>query len=359
MTAAQTISNGFWGWLDHVAEAIVAIVARLAARRTVRLVEGESGQFAVHTSDIRGSATGSVARSLRLENGKIISRDTAETEAMLRGGRVELIFKADRFLFKPLELPSRAAEFLDGVVRAQIDRLTPWSAANAAFGCSKPSEAGAGRIVVIVAATAKATIIPYQQAFSGLGVHSLTISTQSPDGATIKIFEENVAGIREIHRTRRILAAILVGGSLIVAASAVAATIVDGNLQVRQDELAHRIAERRAALVAARNAAGDPVTVAQRGLARRKNETPSSVIALEVLSQILPDNTYVTELRIEEDKLRLTGVSRDAPTLIRLIEQSQHFTRATFFAPTTRAPSDPGDRFNIEAHIEPIFRIRP
>ena len=83
------------------------------------------------------------------------------------------------------------------------------------------------------------------------------------------------------------------------------------------------------------------------------------MIALEVLSKIIPDNTYLTEMRIEDNKLRLSGVSLDAPALIRLIEQSRHFSRATFFAPTTRSTSDPGDRFNIEARIEPVFQIQP
>ena len=50
---------------------------------------------------------------------------------------------------------------------------------------------------------------------------------------------------------------------------------------------------------------------------------------------------------------------RDAPALIKLIEQSQHFTRATFFAPTTRSPTDSGERFHIEAHIEPVFLAQP
>jgi general secretion pathway protein L len=88
-------------------------------------------------------------------------------------------------------------------------------------------------------------------------------------------------------------------------------------------------------------------------LERRKHETASSVIMLEALSKLLPDHTYVTELHLAGNKLQISGITRDAPSLIALMEQSRHFTRATFYAPTTRAPSDSGERFHIETRVEP------
>ena len=90
-------------------------------------------------------------------------------------------------------------------------------------------------------------------------------------------------------------------------------------------------------------------------LAKRKQTSPSSVMVLEAISRVLPDSTYVTELRVEGDKMQVVGLTQDAPSLIKLIEQSPQFTRATFFAPTTRDQNDPGQRFHIEAHITPYF----
>ena len=345
MTFLRQIGEAYAGWMDGVAAAATALLGRLTAPPKVRLIEQAAGVFALQPA--RGGAQ---AMPLTIANG--IAACSPEAAAKVSGSRVELALRPDRFFFRPLEAPKRAAEFLDGVVRAQIDRITPWSVNEAAFGWNAPVEIANERITVTVAAAPRAQLVPLTQALDALGAKSVAVSTALPDQTPITVFDESAADAAEARSVRRKLSAALLALALL-AGSALAADIVVGNrLRDRQNDIAQRIAERRGLLRAGADAAANSA-LAQ--LERRKNASPASVIVLEALSNALPDNTYVTELRVEGTKVQVVGFTSDAPSLIRLIERSPHFSRATFFAPTTRAPSDPGDRFHIEAQIKPVF----
>lgn len=357
MKAAQSIWRRMLQGLDLVAEPVVAMLSFLGGHRHVRLVEKDFGQFVIEADK---ASTPAPELVLRLEEGKLVGSQSGT--ATLNGSRVEAILRSDRFVYRPLDLPARAVDFLDGVVRAQIDRLTPWSVEQAAFGWSTPVDAGAGRVSITVAATANSIIASYVDAFAHSGAFSVKISIRSPgasQAAVIPIFEKNFASEPSVRKARRLLFITLAATSLVAVAATAADSVIASNLQAHQDEIAQQIAARRQALLEARKAPGDPRLLAERQLARRKNEMPSSVIVLEALSRLLPDHTYVTELRIDGAEMRVMGVTQDAPSLIRLLEHSRHFSGATFFAPTTRGPSDSGDRFNIEAHIEPEFATSP
>jgi general secretion pathway protein L len=356
MNILPPIQQIFYRWIDSVAGTVNGLLDRLRSNHEVRITEGAHDTFTLRAVD---AARKSILpdHRIRIINGVIEGDLPADWVTMLRGSRAEMTLRANRFLFRPLDLPKRAVEFLDGIVRAQIDRLTPWTAAEAVFSWTPPTDAPNDRVELTVAATARALVAPYVQAIADLGAASVAVLTvpidAEPQSAPIKVFEQRARSVLEVDRIRRALVALFIVSGLAAVISMSYSAVALDNLDAEQQALSRKIAARRAALRA------DPQSAvsAQYLLERRKQTTPSSVIVLEAVSQILPDHTFVTELRIEGDKLQVVGVTRDAPALIALIEQSPHFTRATFYAPTTRSPGDPGDRFHIEAHIKPIFAV--
>ena len=358
MSVPRQIAEGFSHWMDTVAATLVALLDRFVARRGVQLIEENPGMFALRS----GGRAEDSAQRIEIADGRVVGELAPNVAAALRGSRVELVLQPARFLFRPLDMPGRAAEFLDGVVRSQIDRLTPWTAGEAVFGCTRPVPAGPERIVVTVAATARAMVMPLVQALAGAGAASVALSTLPQDSAPaavpIKVFDESARGALDVRRVRRVLATVLLAAGLVAGAAVGTAAVFAARYEHAQDELAHQIAARRSAMLGARDGSVDAATSAQRTLERRKHESPLTVLVLETLSRILPDHTYVTELRIEGDTLRLIGLTRDAPSLIGLLEQSSQFSRATFFAPTTRAANESGERFHIEARIEPMIAPR-
>ncbi len=349
--------DGFSIWIDSVAAAIVALGGWLSSSRKVELVESGDGVFALRDSG-QSAGRDDPTQQVRIVDGQVVGPVGATLAGRLKAGRVELVLQPARFMFRPLELPARAADFLEGIVRSQVDRLTPWSAAEAAFGWSAPSTLAGERIVVTVAATARSLLEPLVRALAGLGANSVAMSTVEPgveaDGGAIKVLEHRMRGALDAHRVRRLLLGVLVASGLLAAAATAAAVVIGGDLEARQTDVSRKIAARRASLRANLDGSADALA----SLERRKHEAPSSVIVLEALSRILPDHTYVTELRIVGDKMQVVGITRDAPSLIRLIEQSANFTRATFFAPTTRSPTETGEHFHIEARIEPVYAPR-
>jgi general secretion pathway protein L len=351
MKLLQPVTAILRGWTDTVATAVIAAFDRVSSPRLIRLIEQDDGGFAVETA---GKAE-QMPRHLAFADGSFAESNLA---AMFKGSRVEIDLQPKRFLFRPLELPARAADFLEGIVRAQIDRLTPWNAGEAVFGCSPPVATGAESITTVIAATTRKTAMGYVDAVSAFHPAAVALCTDVAErnAGRVKVFEQKARGHLDAARLSRALLAVLGVGAAGALLALVASTWIAGYLGAQEDELARQISQRRAAIRAASDG-GDRTPVA--ALERRKHDTPSSVIVLEALSQVLPDHTYVTELHLAGSKLQIVGITRDAPSLIPLIEQSQHFTRATFYAPTTRAPSDPGERFHIEARIEPKNTVAP
>jgi general secretion pathway protein L len=339
-------------WIDTVATKINSIFERFQSQRHVQLVEEDHDTFTFHLVDSVKNSNLPDHR-VHISSGSLMDTLPARWASILRGSRIELVLRPSRFLFRPLELPKRAAEYLEGIVRSQIDRLTPWTANEAIYSWTPPTDTPNDRIHLMIAATARSMVAPYLQAIGSLNAASIIVTTAqpSPDGNTspIKFLEQRARGAVNVQRIRMALVAIFLLSGLSAAASIGVSAIASDSFSAEQQELLRKISARKAAM---RNLFEGS---ALRALEKRKQTTPSSVIALEALSALLPDDTYVTELRIDGERLQVVGKTNDAASLIRLIEQSPHFAHATFFAPTTHSPGTTKEQFHIEARINPVF----
>ena len=336
-------------WIDAVSRAVDMVAGRFVRAQQIRLVEGDDGAFTANAIAAKSGA-GLPELSFRLDGGSSLP---AEWKAAFRGGRVEAQLQPAQVMTHQLDFPNKAADFLDGMIRAQVDRLTPWSAGDAVFGWSSPVPAANDRIAVTFAATSRRKVDPLLQFAETVDAASVAISAPVANASTpVMLMDRSLRSvIGAAANVPRLLRVILLSSALAAAGSLIANAYLGGSLQSELGDLQQRISQRRAAL-----RLGADGTASGLGLlAKRKQTTPASIMVLEAISRALPDSTYVTELRIEGDKIQVVGMTQDAPSLIRLMEQSPQFTRATFFASTTHAANEPGERFHIEAHITAYF----
>ena len=354
MKFLRSVQHAVDVWIGSGAQLALQLAEGFRTVCEVQLVEHEDGSS---TLKMMRQAKGG-----RLPDHLLGSVEELRVEALpkdwsaaLRASRIQFILRSSKFLVRPLDLPKQANDFLGGIIRAQIDRLTPWSASDAVYGWTPATEMPHERLHLQVIATTRQVAAPYLQLAETFGAEFISIATfvaSAEEPILVKVLELRSQGGDEIRRLRRIMSRLFLSVGAVAAILMSFAIVLGGTLDSEQQRISREIAKRRAAVNVTQDNSRSPLA-----LGRRKNETPSSVMVLEALSRILPDHTSVTELRIENDKLQLTGLTQDAPSLVRLMEQSPQFSRATFFAPTTRSVGENAERFHMEVQLKPYFEL--
>lgn len=96
MSSLNSLRTIVDAWTGAVAGTIVAALERMVSPRVVRLVEGESGAFA-----LEAAKSENIPKEIAFEDGKFATPNLAQ---IVRGSRVEIVLRPSRFLFRPLEL---------------------------------------------------------------------------------------------------------------------------------------------------------------------------------------------------------------------------------------------------------------
>ena len=118
--------NTLWnGWIDNLNAVLVGLRETWRARRTL-VIAREDAHFVIR----QGAATKHA--EVTASPSELPSARTLAAAARRRFVTFELA--ADELVLQRIQVPARAREFLAGIVRNQIDRLSPWPSDQVLFG---------------------------------------------------------------------------------------------------------------------------------------------------------------------------------------------------------------------------------
>ncbi len=88
-------------------------------------------------------------------------------------------------------------------------------------------------------------------------------------------------------------------------------------------------------------------------LAAERAKTGDVLQILAAVTDIVPDDTWLTDLSLHQGKLGINGQSPAAARLIPALAADPSFRNPAFAAPVTRAPDGHADLFAIRAELAP------
>jgi general secretion pathway protein L len=282
--------------------------------------------------------------------------------AKIAGGRpIDFELPQTALVKRRLTVPGQARDVLPGIIRNQMERLSPWPLAASLYSFETPTGLGDGKnleVRVVIAAKKTADALLDQAAAFGLQPDRLVARPEGEArGPYLALWSRAGAGNSRRASTPRAIAASLLAVVLLSAFATGWAAFSMSDLYAERDEFVARADALRHHDAASRGKEAAALTnPAQRAWAM-KETAPVSVFVLEALTKALPDSAYVTDLNFAHGDLRVTGLASDPPSLIAALEQSGQFSGARFFAATTKDADSGLYRFNIEAQATPRLTL--
>lgn len=268
--------------------------------------------------------------------------------------RLVLSFSAEAGLRRTVTLPAAARHKLRQIMTFELDRLTPWPADAAYFSAEIVGRGGNDQQMNVgLAVLPRLVAQPVLERLSQAKLMPDSLELAGPEGMVGQ--GANLLGPAD--RPRRFFTARLAVG-LLAAALAVDWLGSGLLLYLRGEEAAtlhQRLAEARREVEAVGRLRDELDRFGDKDafLAKRRADGLPLVIVLERLSRLVPDNTWLIDLRLTRSEASLSGYTKDASALVPLIEQSRLFSDVRFLAPVVRDVGD-SERFQIGARIAPV-----
>jgi general secretion pathway protein L len=271
-----------------------------------------------------------------------------------RPRRVALRPPPGALLEREVVLPLAAQRDPGGVLRYELDRLTPFAPEEVFWSWRQEGrDAVRGALRLRVSLLPKAALQAPIEALRRAGLPPARLEATDADGEARAIPIDEAAGAptrrQGAWRRRGLAAAGIACGCLAVAAIALPFALQSLALAAADrhvEALRPRVAEAEALRRRIAEAKGG-----QDAFAAERARVGDALRAIAALTEILPDDTWLTELTLRQRKLTMAGRSAGAARLIGLLSADPTIRDAAFVAPVTRAESGGVDVFSMRAEL--------
>lgn len=265
------------------------------------------------------------------------------------GEPVVILLAGKNVLVRATRYPFQAANAIPDLLAAEVDRFTPFDAADVALAHRIVEyDWAAKEISVLFAAVRRQTLSRlFEQALAsghvpaGAVVHqggvSLRFSDPGPDeasGATRSRFNMWMAAAS--------------------VALLIALALPSLMMQRQNTELSARLSEVRARAEAGASsvAQANQIENTRRFMEQQIGEVVPPLQLLSELSRLLPHDSWITSLNLQENKLTLQGNSAKASEVVTALAGSKLLSGVQYQASVTRDPRNNLERFSITAKVE-------
>jgi general secretion pathway protein L len=328
-------------WVDGLAGLLLARREGQRARKGL-LISREDDHFVVR----------SMGRGREQLPQIIVPGATLPSRLARRARDGTVTFELKEVVVRRIQVPAPARDFLPGIVRNQIERLSPWRANETVYGFEgalNRDDPGTLDVCILMQSRAVIDAVRDQVDAIGLVVHRIVASDPPLVGPIALWSQLSQASEASLRRVRALLVAAIAGVLLLSLGVSAWALYSASSFGEQLDAVRTRERQLQAALTPQAVRALPP---AQRAWVL-KQTSPAAVLVLEALSRALPDQAYLTEFSLENGVIHITGFAGDAPALLVPLERSGFFSDVHFFAQTTRNADGAQFVFHIQARVEP------
>ena len=265
-----------------------------------------------------------------------------------RRKRVDVIgvIPARQSLTRPLTLPLAARAHVDEAVRYQIERVSPFKADNTLYDIKQlEGGAGANELRLKLTIVSKASVAELRERSAKFGFRIDHFAIEAPDGAaleTLAFAEESASRGKMAFEARALLIS-----AFFLAASLVLVPIVGKWQQAKALEMEVGTLKPKAEQVLKLQSERDRIVARRAQMIGLKKAALPPIAVLSKLSELLDDQNFLFDMRMERTAITISGLSFDASKLAQRLGTTETFKSVRFSGPVTRDVQAARDRFTL------------